>query len=168
MEDIAAKCGVSKSMLYHYFDRKEDVLYEILQTHLKTLIEALQDFTFDASNGSRLDSFYEFVEIYLEQSNISRAKHVVALHDMRYLTETQQKEQKRLERKLIDVVVGILEKITPGLSVKDYRLFTLLLIGMMNWAELWYRRSGPLSPPEFYAKLSNLFLNGFSNIGAEN
>jgi AcrR family transcriptional regulator len=43
MEEIAKSCGVSKSMLYHYFKKKEDVLFDILQEHVSSLIEAIKN-----------------------------------------------------------------------------------------------------------------------------
>ena len=41
MDEIAKACGVSKSMLYHYFKKKEDVLADILQEHVSRLIESI-------------------------------------------------------------------------------------------------------------------------------
>ena len=166
MEEIAAACGVSKSMLYHYFSKKEDVLFDILQEHVLDLIDTMRQYL--AQNGLHDKSafFCGFVEVYLRPSGNSRARHVVALHDMRYLTDEQKKEQIKLERELLGLVESALEYLKPGAARSDYRVSAFLLIGMLNWVELWYRRSGRMSPNELYQQVTTLFLTGFLEEGA--
>src|ERR1700721_3041678 len=85
MDEIATACGVSKSMLYHYFKKKEDVLADILQEHVTQLIESIKVHV--AQGGAdKMEYFRGIIEVYLNPSGKSRASHVVALHDMRYLT----------------------------------------------------------------------------------
>jgi AcrR family transcriptional regulator len=43
MQDIAKACGASKSMLYHYFPTKDDLLYAMLEEHLQRVIVALEE-----------------------------------------------------------------------------------------------------------------------------
>jgi AcrR family transcriptional regulator len=161
MEEIAKACGVSKSMLYHYFKRKEDVLFDILQEHVSDLIEAIKNHTVSGNREDPFDYFRGFVEVYLQPTGESRARHVVALHDMRYLTDEQKAKQIKLERELLELVEKILEEIRGGSTRSDYRISAFLLIGMLNWVELWYRRTGRISPSEFYQKITTLFLTGF-------
>jgi AcrR family transcriptional regulator len=161
MEEIAKACGVSKSMLYHYFKKKEDVLFDILQEHVSDLIEAIKNHTVSGNRADPFDYFSGFVEIYLQPTGESRARHVVALHDMRYLTDEQKAKQIKLERVLLELVENILEELRGGRQRSDYRISAFLLIGMLNWVELWYRRSGRISPSEFYQKITTLFLTGF-------
>lgn len=162
MQDVAAACNVSKSMLYHYFPKKEDVLFEILTQHLESLIEALEKVDGSGTPHSEYDFFHDFIETYLESSKLSRAKHLVALNDRRFLTPDQQKQIVDLERQVLDLFVAVLRRVRPGEEADYYRTYALLLIGMMNWAELWYRRSGRISPPMFYDLISQLFLHGYS------
>src|ERR1700730_8909331 len=141
MEEIAKACGVSKSMLYHYFKKKEDVLFDILQEHVSNLIKAISNHITNGSRADKFDYFRGFVEVYLQPTGVSRARHVVALHDMRYLTSEQKVEQIKLEREILELVENILEEIKGGGHRSDYRISAFLLIGMLNWVELWYRRS---------------------------
>lgn len=161
LEDVAERCGVSKSMLYHYFKKKEDILFTIHQTHVQRLINLLEVYEKTQESDSTNESFLQLVELYLENSSNARAKHVVALHDIRYLTDKQKQTQVALERKLIEVLARILSRLGVKMEKEDYRFYALLLVGMMNWIELWYRRSGRISPKELRGRVSNLFLNGF-------
>jgi len=85
----------------------------------------------------------------------------VALHDMRYLTPQQRKKQVKLERQLLELVENILQEMKAGDTRTDYRVSAFLLIGMLNWVELWYDESGQMSASKFYEKITRLFLTGF-------
>lgn len=161
MDEIGAACGVSKSMLYHYFKKKEDVLADILQEHISRLIESINDYIKRATADDKVDYFRGFVEVYLHPSGNSRASHVVALHDMRYLTPQQRRKQVKLERKLLELIETILQAMRSGDTHSSYRVSAFLLIGMLSWVELWYDESGRISGAKFYEKVTRLFLNGF-------
>ena len=61
MDEIGTACGVSKSMLYHYFKKKEDVLADILQEHVSRLIESINAHVDAGVNGDKFDYFRRFV-----------------------------------------------------------------------------------------------------------
>jgi len=166
MDEIATACGVSKSMLYHYFKKKEDVLADILQEHVSRLIESIAAYIKLGMRGDRFEYFRGFTEVYLNPSGNSRASHVVALHDMRYLTPQQRKKQVKLERQLLELIETILQEMKSGDSRTDYRVSAFLLIGMLNWVELWYDESGRISGAKFYEKITRLFLTGFLERGS--
>lgn len=163
LEDVAERCGVSKSMLYHYFKKKEDILFTIHQTHVQRLIDKFEEFeTEDKVDDEDINArFLRLVQFYLENSSNARAKHVVALHDIRYLTEKQKRAQVALEREMIDILARILAGLGVEMEEENYRVYALLFVGTMNWIELWYRRNGRLSPKELQGRVANLFLNGY-------
>ena len=41
MAELANACGVSKALLYHYFDGKEAILFDILRAYLDDLEEVI-------------------------------------------------------------------------------------------------------------------------------
>ena len=42
MAGLAAECGVSKALLYHYYAAKEALLSDVIRNHLERLIEAVE------------------------------------------------------------------------------------------------------------------------------
>jgi TetR/AcrR family transcriptional regulator len=160
MEDIAEKCNVSKSMLYHYFKKKEDVLFEILREHVSYLNKTIEDYLATAKCADKLEYFNRFIEKYLERNTKARERHAVTLNDTRWLTQEQMALQENLERRNIDLIVQVLKKVNPDLNVREYKVYALLLIGMINWVELWFRSSGAMSRNELYERISLLFLKG--------
>jgi hypothetical protein len=87
---------------------------------------------------------------------------------MRYLTPQQRKKQVKLERRLLELIEIILQKMKSGESPSSYRVSAFLLIGMLSWVELWYDESGRISGAKFYEKITRLFLHGYLDSGAGN
>ena len=42
MAGLAAECGVSKALLYHYYASKEALLFGILSNHLQALVDVAE------------------------------------------------------------------------------------------------------------------------------
>ena len=43
VSDLAKACDTSKSLLYHYFPSKEDVLYAVMSSHIDQLVEDVDE-----------------------------------------------------------------------------------------------------------------------------
>lgn len=156
MADIAAKCGASKSMLYHYFPGKEDILFELLKEHLDEITASVEK----AGPGGADRSVSDFVGRYLHESKRARTRHVVALHDVRFLPEAQRRVILDKERRLLGLVSDFLKDINPHLSDPLYKVYALLVQGMLNWTDVWYRPDGPIPPQELQDRVASLFLHG--------
>ena len=164
LEEIAENCGVSKSMLYHYFKKKEDVLFSILQSHVTRLVKLVEGHLRDQSESGDEEFFRRFVQLWLEPSAVVRARHVVGMVEVRHLTVKQKAKQVKLEKVLLDLVGDVLVKLNSRVAPSERRVYSLLLIGMMNWVELWYKESGTVSPAELYRMVGRLFLDGLLNV----
>ena len=165
MEDIAKACDVSKSMLYHYFARKEDVLYSILRRRLVRILDSFKGYHATAGTKEKDIDFYfrGYIATYLEKTKIEQASHVVALNGRGYLSTQKKNRIMKLEREVLDDIGRHLREINNNYDYAKYRVYSLLLIGMINWVELWYRRTGKMSPDELYNVVTKLFLHGFAN-----
>lgn len=161
MEQIAERCNVSKSMLYHYFKKKEDVLFTILQEHVKRLITLIDAHVRTATFKTKEEFFRGFIKVYLDPSKDTRARHVVALVDMRYLNDEQKRQQIELERKLLELVSDVVKKLGGNEDPVERKAYCMLLLGMLNWVEMWYKPAGKISPTELYDRVAQLFMSGF-------
>lgn len=159
MADIAKKCGASKSMLYHYFPKKDDILFELLKEHLEDLIALFTGINNDSVEaGGR---FAAFVEGYICKSREVRTRHVVAMYDLRFLPKSRQGVIVELERRLLGVVCDMLTSVNPNLKEYAYKPYALLVFGMLNWTDIWYRPDGVIPREEMCNRISHLFLEGF-------
>ncbi len=159
MQDIAKACGASKSMLYHYFPTKDDLLLALLSEHLERLLAEINHAVDSPETAKqRLSSF---VEAFVQKSAQSRQRHVSAMNDVKFLPANMRKPLQRLQRRVIDRVAALLREVNPGLPEDSYTPYTMLLLGMLNWTDLWYKPSGAMKPQELCERISRLFLRGF-------
>lgn len=159
MQDIAKACGATKSMLYHYFPTKDDLLFAMLEEHLEKLIASIEEVT--AQAGTHKQRFNEFVLVYTQKSAQSRRRHVITMNDVKYLPKPMQSPLLALERKVCEMIALLLRNLNPGLPEQVYKPYTMLLLGMLNWTDIWYKTSGTMKPQELCDRISRLFLRGF-------
>ncbi len=159
MQDIAAACGATKSMLYHYFPTKDDLLFAMLREHLQRVIAGLEEAL--SSKGSARDKLAAVVEVYTQKSVQSRRRHMIAMNDVKYLPKSKQTPLITLQRKVTDLVAQLLQELHPGLPATVYKPYTMMLIGMLNWSDIWYSPNGEMKPQELCDRMTRLFLRGF-------
>ncbi len=167
MMDIARRCGASKSMLYHYFPKKEDVLFHIVKEQAESYLEATEAVVSRASPPDQ--RLREFVTMWVRKSTEARARLAVLMYELKFLPKRQQKIITDLERRLIDQLASLVAQVNPSVKqagASHEKTYALLLFGMLSWTELWYRSTGPLGPDEMADRISSLFLHGLSSATA--
>ena len=159
MQDVAHACGATKSMLYHYYPTKEDLLFDMLKQHLERVIQGLDEATTAA--GTPREKLTALVQAYTLKSAQSRRRHVIAMNDVKYLSKSKQAPLVELQRKITQGVSQLLRQLNPGLPEDAYMPYTMMLVGMLNWTDFWYRPGGKMKPQELCERISRLFLKGF-------
>lgn len=164
MSRIADACGVSKALLYHYYDSKEALLYDIIDDHLHSLlatVEAAGDG--EADPRKRLDALsIALLDAYRD----SDAEHKVQINDLKRLPAERQEDLKALERALVEVFSTAIADAAPSLGAGNPLLkpVTMSLFGMLNWQFLWFRPDGPITRND-YARLANkLVIDGARDV----
>lgn len=160
MNDVALACGASKSHVYHYFSRKEDLLFAIVSEHIQSLAADLT-----AIVGQPLaaaERFRRMVQAFVECASASRNQHLVLMNDLKFLPEAQQAEVALLQSRLLDMMVSVLREINSPLleHAESDKSYALMVYGTMIWTFTWYRPEGPMKPAELAARMSEVFLDG--------
>lgn len=159
MARLAAECGVSKALLYHYYTSKEALLFDILQSHLAELVDVVEEADDPALDPhNRLE---RLVVALLEAYRDADDQHQVQLASLSLLPEAEQQELKSLERRLVAIFSQAIRDVEPALF-EDKALLkpvTMSLFGMLNWVYMWFRDGGALSR-EGYGKLATRLLVG--------
>lgn len=161
MMDIARSCDASKSMLYHYFPAKEDVLFEIMKEQVQSYLEATEQVA--ALPLSPDERLHEFVKMWVRKSTQARARITVLMYEFKFLTRRQRTVVGDVARRLIDRVSEIVGEVNPDLKqgpVARHRTYALLLYGLLNWTEVWFRSTGPIGAEEMAEMIHGLFVHG--------
>ena len=159
MQDVAKACGATKSMLYHYFPTKDDLLFAMLKEHLKRLIQSFEEAYLSA--GTARDRLMSLVQAYTQKSAQSRRRHVIAMNDVKYLPKAKQGPLIDMQRRVTQNVSRLLRELNPGLAEDLYMPYTMMLIGMLNWTDFWFKPGGTMKPQELSERMSRLYLKGF-------
>ena len=84
------------------------------------------------------------------------------MQDVKYLPRPKQAPLLALQKRVTDLVAALLREVNPGLPGSVYKPYTMMLVGMLNWTDTWYRPGGPMKPQELCERMARLFLRGFS------
>lgn len=145
---LAVACGISKALLYHYYESKEAILYEVMASHIELLQEDLAAvLSVKATSLARLRSLVRrFMQHYVGAVNSQK----VLLNELGCLPAEKRVVIVAKQRDLIGAVQSLLSDIHPPLA-KDpgrARVETMLLFGMINWTHTWFDPAGALTADE--------------------
>jgi AcrR family transcriptional regulator len=162
--DIAAACGVAKSLVYHYFGAKDDILTDLLRDHVTQLIAGAEAaLASSADPRARLRAFVR-AEIALYAG--ARDRHRLLLNALGDLPPARRAEIVALERKLVALVRDLCVALNPALG-RDHALATataMSLFGLINWTHTWYRPDGPIAPDAYADLAATMLLDGLTRV----
>ena len=164
IKSIAESCKVSKSLIYHYYFSKEDMLYDIAQTHINKLITIIDDCSRLKFETNQL-KLKKIISQFMIEYKTSKNRHKILIQDIEFLKPSRQKKIKFLQMKVVRSVAEILKKINPQLDeVKDLMPVTMGLFGMINWTFTWINPSGKMTYKDVSDLFTNIFINGLKRI----
>ncbi len=164
---LAAECGISKALLYHYYDSKEALLFDIIRIHLEELNEALNAVDDPSLPPER--RLHLLVHQLLDSYRDADDEHRVQINAMTTLPPALAEALRELERQLVGHFSAILLAVNPALGREPTMLkpVTMSFFGMLNWVYLWFRPDGPISREDYAELATKLILEGVRAVGPE-
>ncbi len=158
--DIAQRGKISKSLIYHYYQSKEDVLYDVMISHVRALEAAAREAVAgDAPADRKLRELtHRFMALYVNAAD----RHKVLLNDLDHLPRARRAEIVAVQRGLIEIVQKLLVEIEPTLRKKSGASFAaaMLYFGTINWTHTWFNPRGPVSAGALAEMAVDLTLGG--------
>jgi AcrR family transcriptional regulator len=151
---LAKACRTSKSLIYHYFPSKDDVLYAVMAEHLDALTEAAEAACANGSVDARLRALtVAFMRLYASAQN----HHKVLLNELDSLPPKRRADVVAKQRRIIAAAESVIAEIsTPGSA----RVNTMLFFGMINWTHTWFDPGGPFMPEALALRVVEIMLRG--------
>lgn len=160
--DIADRCKTSKSLIYHYYESKEDILYDVMISHVRALEAAANDAMAgkDGPEQKLRDLAQLFMALYVGAAD----RHKVLLNDLDYVPKVRRLEIVDVQRGLIEIVRKLLLEIEPGLAKQEGASLTaaMLFFGTINWTHTWFDPKGAVSPEALADMAVDLTLGGIA------
>lgn len=158
--DIAQRGKISKSLIYHYYQSKEDILYDVMISHVRALEDAAREVTAVKYEPQRKlrELTHRFMALYVGAAD----RHKVLLNDLDNLPKARRAEIVAVQRRLIEMVQKLLVEIEPALKRKGGAAFTaaMLYFGQINWTHTWFDPRGPISAGALAEMVVDLTLGG--------
>jgi len=160
VSDIARALGLTKAGLYHHFDSKEALLFEIMMFGLdKVRDEVILPVRAIGDPEERLR------QLITRHARITTRGHGAVAHlqdEIRALPPPSRKQVEHRMRVYFDLVRGTLDELHAAgrLCDVDRTVATFSLIGMILWLPRWFRQDGRLTQDHVAENIANLALGG--------
>ncbi|HYD12237.1 MAG TPA: TetR/AcrR family transcriptional regulator [Allosphingosinicella sp.] len=152
--ELADSCRTSKSLIYHYFPSKDDILYAVMVEHLDALTEAAEAATASGSADARLRALtVAFMRLYASAQN----HHKVLLNELDNLPPDRRAEVVAKQRRIIAAAEEVIAEIGSGGAA---RVNTMLFFGMINWTHTWFDPAGPFMPEALALRVVEIMQRG--------
>jgi AcrR family transcriptional regulator len=156
---IAEACGRSKALIFHYYADKESLLFDIIFTHLKELIAAVN--VSAKEPGKPADRLHFMTAALLDAYRDADAEHQVQISSLKMLSPERQQRVRAMERVLVNVFADAIARAVPVCRDKRYlKPITMSLFGMLNWHYLWFREGKGLTRDDYARLVCELILVG--------
>ena len=165
MNDIAAAGGTSKARLYHYYDSKEAILFDLLDRYTQRLLAIIgqAEATAQRRNLDERAALHELIRGFLEEYETSATRHVALLHDTKFLGPAQREAILDRQRDVVSAVTRFLRRAYPKrLTAQNQTAITMMLFGMINWTFTWLRPGGPMSYAAFAEEVVAMLEGGLA------
>ncbi|MFO1245209.1 MAG: TetR/AcrR family transcriptional regulator [Ramlibacter sp.] len=166
MNDIAAAGGTSKARLYHYYDSKEAILFDLLDRYTQRLLAIIgqAEATAQRRNLDDRAALHELIRSFLEEYETSATRHVALLHDTQFLGEEQRELILNRQRDVVSAVTRFLRRAYPQrLNPVNQTAVTMMLFGMINWTFTWLRPGGAMSYAAFAEEVIGMLERGLAS-----
>jgi AcrR family transcriptional regulator len=161
--EMAEILGIRKASLYYHIENKEGLLYAICKSSLERIRSDVAGALQKVKSGDPLERIRALIRAHLENLVHCQVAHSVAVGEMRALSGARLQEVIALRDAYEDLVRSVLADgckagvLRADIGVKYLRL---ILLGLLNRVELWYRSSGPLSPGQLALVFETIFVTG--------
>jgi len=162
MNDVAAALKLSKGGLYHHFQGKDEILFEIMDHAMEITEERVMGPVRGISDPEeRLRSLIRrHMEVVL--SPLDR-EITVMLHENHPLPPALRKRINSRKKEYVHFVEGLIADVQRARHAKNNvsaRAAAFALLGMINWIYQWYKPEGNLQAHNLIPQFTDLLFGG--------
>lgn len=165
MAMLARECGISKANIYHYYDSKDALLFDLLDNYLSRLRDRIC--AIRPADGPPEEALHKIVLEILMAYQGADDEHRVQASGLSALPEEQQKILRSYQRDMVGHMAAILSRIAPerfdGQPAK-LRAATMSVFGMLNWFYMWNSHANEAARRDYATLVSNLTLGGLKTV----
>lgn len=140
MAQVAKASGISKANIYHYYDSKQALLFDMLDKYLSALRDRICGL--DLSGMAAQDKLRAVLAETLLSYEGMDAEHKIQTEGIALLPAAQQDVLKGYQRDMVILMEIVLKDAAPEVFDGDrakLRAAAMSVFGMLNWFYMWNR-----------------------------
>jgi len=159
LRQLATEVGIQPGSLYNHISTKQDLLFTLLQTHMETLLAALDEAL--AGIEAPEAQLRAFVAFHVNYHITRRQEVFICYSELRSLDpanyETIVTLRAQYERRLMRILArGHTERV---FAIQDIPATTYAILAMLTGVCTWYNRDGRLTAEALVAHYTTMTLN---------
>lgn len=161
MSLLAREAGISKANIYHYYESKDALLFDLLDTKLGALRERI--LAVDVSGLSAKAALQETLTEILLAYEGEDYEHQVQNTQLGLLAPDQQSVLIGYQRDMVQRLSELLSNASPEVFEHEpakLRATTMSVFGMLNWYYMWEPAANKAQRRDYAALITNLVLDG--------
>ena len=158
--DIARAAGISSSAIYYYFDSKEELLYQIVDTTLGAGLELITSIT--KSDKSLREKLTSILALHTRYYTVDTYKVILMVRDHKSLSPEHREALNDKRRKYVRALIHILDELKAKGEILDMdtTVCAFAFFGMVSWTYRWYDPNGRIKPDELSRIFNQIFTKG--------
>ena len=161
IRDIAKATGMSSSVIYYYFDSKEEVLYQLVDETLSAALKHIRKIEKSEKNlEEKITSILKEHTVYVYAMDEYALFYLV--HDHKSLTAKHKELLTKKRKRYAKVLVRILDELkAKGMMVDmNTTVCAFAFFGMVSWTYRWYDPKGKVDTEELSEVFRQIFTKG--------
>lgn len=162
MNDVAAALKLSKGGLYHHFQSKDEILFEIMNHAMEITQERVIDPVRSIADPEQ--RLRALIRLHIEVVLSPRDREItVMLHENHPLPPNLRKRINTRKKEYIHFVENLMAEVQRTRQSKGSvspRAAAFALLGMINWIYQWYKPEGALQATNLIPQFTQLVLGG--------
>ncbi len=162
MNDVAAALKLSKGGLYHHFQSKDEILFNLMNHAMDITQERVIDGVKGMANPE--ERLRMLIRRHIEVVMSVRDREItVMLHENHPLPPAMRRRINARKKDYVHFVENLIAEVQrgrpPRASVTP-RAAAFALLGMINWIYQWYRPEGALDEESLVRQYTEIFFSG--------
>jgi AcrR family transcriptional regulator len=162
MNDVAAALKFSKGGLYHHFQSKDEILFNLMEHAMEITQERVIHPVIGITDPEM--RLRELIQRHVVLVLSPRDREItVMLHENHPLPPSLRKRINRRKKDYVHFVENLVAEVQRVRGTKTQitpRAATFALLGMINWIYQWYRPEGNLNAETLARQFTDIFFSG--------
>ncbi|MBR9972186.1 TetR/AcrR family transcriptional regulator [Magnetospirillum sulfuroxidans] len=162
LRQLAAEVGVQVGSLYNHIDTKQDLLYDLIKTHMEDLFAELAKVESKSADLGPVERLKAFIFFHVTYHILRKREVFIGASELRSLDPNHYEDIVGLRRQYEKRLMAILEdgRAQGVFQITDIAVAAYGILAMLTGVCNWFRPSGRLSREDVAQVYSDMVMRG--------